>query len=78
MFVETNTFGKDSRTMFIIAASPYCLYTAALILILSASALPTASIAVASATPIFLIFSASARAVSIVCVLELKKNDICI
>ena len=47
-----------------------CLYADAFILILSASALPTASTALASAAPTSLIFSPSARAPSIVLVLQ--------
>jgi hypothetical protein len=45
------TFGNDSKISDIIAASPYCLYAAAFCLILSASALPIASIDAASAAP---------------------------
>ena len=52
------------------AASPYCLYAEAFCLMLSASALPIASIELASAAPINLIRSASARAASTVCVLK--------
>lgn len=37
------TWGKLSKTMDIIAASPYCLYAIAFNFMLSASALPTAS-----------------------------------
>ena len=51
------------------AASPYCLYADAFIRIFSASARPTASIALASAAPVSLTRSASARAASTVCVL---------
>ncbi len=48
---KPNTLGMASKTNDIRAASPYCLYAAAFCLILSASALPIASIAAASAAP---------------------------
>ncbi|KAF4521166.1 hypothetical protein B566_EDAN011616 [Ephemera danica] len=40
-----HTFGRASSTSDMMAASPYCLYTAAFMRIRSASALPTASMA---------------------------------
>ena len=69
MIFNFYTCGSASNTKAMTAASPYCLYADAFILILSASARPTASIARASAAPVKRTRSASARAASTVCVL---------